>query len=140
MNLEDRLEIQEVVHRYAYFVDNFEIPEWVALFTADGTLDESEFGKGCYAGHDAIHAYGRAISERVLHLVHLMSNQIIWEINGDSARSTSFAIVESMSKAGDRARYQVKYEDEFRRQDGRWLIHKRMLRTSFPPEILSTAS
>lgn len=136
-NIEDRLEIQDLVNRYAYFCDSFMIQEWADVFAPDGTLDESAFGKGKYVGHDEIIAYGQGITERVQHIVHLMSNLIIWEVQGDTARGTSFAIVESMLKTGDRARYQVKYEDEYQRINGRWVINTRVLRTSFPPEMIA---
>lgn len=139
MNIEDRLQIQDLVSRYAYLVDSFMAAEWLEVFTPDAVLDESAFGMGRYEGHDALLAYAQAIAGRVEHLIHLMSNHLIWESGNDTARGTCFAIVESMQKTGARARYHVKYEDEYKRIDGRWLIHRRILRSSFPPEILASA-
>ena len=137
MNVDDRLQVQDLISLYAYYIDSLKVSEWVALFAPDGVLDESEFGMGRHAGHDALRAYGQGISERVLHLIHLMSNVLIWESNDQMAKATSFAIVESMQKTGARARYHVKYEDDLRRLDGRWVIHERILRKSFPPEKIS---
>jgi hypothetical protein len=58
-----------------------------------------------------------------------MTNQLIWEPQPDSARGTCFAIVESMQKTGKRARYHVKYEDLYRRVEGRWVFQKRVSST-----------
>ena len=137
MNVEDRLHAQDLISKYAFYIDNFKVPEWVSLFSSDGVLDESAFGMGRHAGHDALRAYGTGISERVLHLVHIMSNVLIWEASSTTARVTSSAIVESMQKAGSRARYHVSYEDELRRVEGRWVIQHRLLKKSFPPEKIS---
>jgi hypothetical protein len=139
MDIEDRFQIQDLVSRYAFFVDSFMTREWVDVFTPDAVLDESAFGMGRYEGHDALLGYAEAIARRVEHLIHVMSNHLIWESTADTARGTCFAIVESMQKTGARARYHVKYEDEYKKIDGKWLIHRRILRTSFPPEILATA-
>ncbi len=137
MTIEDRMEIQDLVYKYAYYVDSFIFPEWVELFAPEGTLDESEFGMGKYDGHAALAGYGDTMGGRVLHLVHLITNHLVWDFKGDTAKGTSFAIVESMQKTGARARYHVKYEDEYQKLNGRWVFSKRMLRKSFPPEILS---
>lgn len=136
MNIEDRLALQDLVHRYAYYVDSFMFPEWIALFAPDGLLDESEFDLGRYDGRTALAGYGDAIAGRVLHLVHQMTNLIIWDLQQDTAHGTSFAIVESMQKSGSRARYHVKYEDQYRRIDGQWMFQERILRKSLPPEII----
>lgn len=134
MNLEDRLAIQELNHRYAYFVDSFDADAWAKVFAPDAFFDESEFGNGVFVGRDAIREYGISITGMVAHVVHLMSNLIIWEGNSDTARGTIFALVESMRKSGERSRYQVKYEDEYVKLDGEWKIAKRVLRKTFPPE------
>lgn len=138
MSIEDRLALQDLVHRYAYFVDSFMFPEWVALFAPDGLLDESEFAMGRYDGREALAGYGDDMAGRVLHLVHLMTNHIVWDLLGDTARGTSFAIVESMQKSGSRARYHVKYDDRYVRLDGQWVFQERILRKSFPPEIIAS--
>lgn len=138
MNIEDRLALQDLVHRYAYYVDSFMFPEWVALFAPDALLDESEFALGRYDGQAALAGYGDDMSSRVLHLVHLMTNHIVWDLQEKTARGTSFAIVESMQKSGSRARYHVKYEDQYLRLNGRWVFQERILRKSFPPEIIAS--
>lgn len=138
MKIEDRMEIQDLVSQYAYYVDSFMIDEWVALFAPDGFLDESEFGMGRHEGHQGLSDYGNAIANRVQHLVHLMTNHLVWDAHENSARGTSLAIVESMQNTGSRARYLVKYEDEYRRFDGRWVLQARMLRKSFPPEAIAS--
>ena len=137
MNIQDRLEIQDLVHHYAYYCDKFMFAEWANLFAPDGVLDESEFELGRYDGRAALADYGAAMASRVQHMVHLMSNILIWEPQADSARGTCFAIVESMHKTGRHARFHVNYEDRYARIDGRWVFQERILRKSFPPEIIA---
>lgn len=138
MKIEDRLEIQDLVARYAYYVDSFMIPEWVALFAPDAVLDESEFGMGRHECHQGLAAYGNAIAGRVKYLLHLMTNHLIWDAEENSARGTSFAIVESMQNTGSRARYLVEYNDQYQRIGGRWVFQTRHLKKSFPPEVIAS--
>ncbi|CAB3735786.1 nuclear transport factor 2 family protein [Paraburkholderia rhynchosiae] len=137
MNVEDRLEIQELNHRYAYFVDCFEIDEWVRVFAPNAIFDEREFGNDLFVGHDAIRRYGHDIVAVTQHAVHLMSNHIIWSHDFDTARGTVFGLVEALSKRGERTRYQVRYEDEYVKIAGSWKIGKRILRKTFPPETVN---
>ncbi|BCG04927.1 hypothetical protein PPGU19_094950 (plasmid) [Paraburkholderia sp. PGU19] len=136
MNVEDRLAIQELSHRYAYFVDCFDIDNWVSVFTPAAILDETELGTGLLEGHEAIRRYGREIVDTTQHVVHLMSNHIIWSLEGDAARGTVFSLVDAISKSGERTRYQIKYEDEYLKVSGSWKIARRKVRPTLPPEAV----
>jgi hypothetical protein len=137
MSIEDRLEIQELNYLYAYYVDEFEIENWVNVFTPDAYFDEREFDCGLHVGHDAIFAYGQKIVEETKSAVHLMCNHIIRDLTTTTATGTIFALVDSLGKNGHYARYQVKYEDAYLKVDGRWKIARRVLRKSFPAELLA---
>ncbi|WP_322790387.1 nuclear transport factor 2 family protein [Rhizorhapis suberifaciens] len=120
------------------FVDSFEPDNWALVFAPDGILDESEFfDEARFAGRDAIRAYGAKIGETVHHIVHLMSNHLIFDLKPATARGTAFSLVETMRKNGERVRFHVKYEDEYVKIGGSWMIAKRTLRKSFPPENVS---
>ncbi|PTB21748.1 hypothetical protein C9I57_03625 [Trinickia symbiotica] len=138
MNVEDHLAIQELNHRYAYFIDCFDIDNWVNVFTPTAILDEAELGTGLLEGHEAIRRYGREIVSTTQHVVHLMSNHIIWSLERDAARGTVFSIVDALSKSGERTRYQIKYEDEYLKISGCWKIARRKVRPTLPPEAVST--
>ena len=138
MSLEDRLAVQELNFLYAYHIDSFRIDEWVGVFTQDAFFDESEFGNGHFKGHEEIRAYGLQLADTVLHVVHLMNNQLIFDLEPTFARGTVFSLCEAMMKTGERTRHQVKYEDEYIKIGGSWKIAKRVLRSSFPVELVSS--
>ena len=138
MSLEDRYQIQELNHYYAYYVDMFEIENWLTVFTEDAYFDEREFDSGLHIGHDAIRAYGELIVRETTFAVHLMTNHIIRDLTPTSATGTIFAIVEGLSKAGFHCRWHVRYEDQYAKVDGKWKIARRVLRKTFPAEVLAT--
>lgn len=135
MSADDRLAIQELNYKYAYYVDSFEPDNWAMIFAPDGILDESDFFDDArFAGRDAIRAYGTKISDTVEHIVHLMANHLIWDLTPTTARGTAFSLVETMRKTGERLRFHVKYEDEYVKIGDSWTIARRKLCKSFPPE------
>lgn len=135
MSADDRLAIQELNYKYAYYVDSFEPDNWAMIFAPDGILDESEFFDDArFAGRDAIRAYGAKISDTVQHIVHLMANHLIFDLTPTTARGTAFSLVETMRKTGERLRFHVKYEDEYVKIGDAWTIARRKLCKSFPPE------
>ncbi|MEJ7935545.1 nuclear transport factor 2 family protein [Sphingobium sp. AN558] len=140
MSADDRLAIQELNYKYAYFIDSLDPENWADIFAPDGVLDESEFFPDArFAGREAILAYGTKISGNVHNIVHLMTNQIINDLTPTSARGTAFALVETMRKTGERLRFHVKYEDEFVKIDGSWRIAQKTLRKSLPPEDVKSS-
>lgn len=140
MSAEDRLAIQELNYKYAYYVDSFEPENWANIFAPDGVLDESDFfDDAVFAGRDAIRAYAEKISGTVDNIVHLMTNQIVSDLTPTTARGTAFALVETQRKNGDRLRFHVKYVDEYVKIDGNWLIARKKLRKSFTPEDVKAA-
>jgi SnoaL-like domain len=130
----DRLEIAELVNRYALHIDLHEIKPWVELFSEDAFFDEREFGTGLHVGHAAIRAYGEMLAATVAHAVHLMSNLVIRNLTATSASGVVFASVEAQMKTGERLRWQVRYEDEFVNTDAGWKFARRILRRGLPPE------
>jgi hypothetical protein len=136
---DEQLKVQELNNLYAYYLDSFEIENWLALFTPDAYFDEREFDSGLHIGHDAIRAYGEKIVDEMVYAVHLMCNHIIRDLTESTASGTIFAIVEGLAKSGLHARYQVKYEDNYSKVDGQWRIARRVLRKTFPVEILALA-
>jgi hypothetical protein len=137
MSVDDQLKIQELNNLYAYYVDSFEIENWLTVFTSDAYFDEREFDSGLHLGHDAIRAYGEKIVEEMVYAVHLMCNHVVRDLTETTATGTIFAIVEGLAKNGLHARYQVKYEDEYLKVGGNWKIARRVLRKTFPVEILA---
>lgn len=136
----DRLEIAELVNRYALHIDLWEIEAWVDLFTEDAFFDEREFGSGLHEGHAAIRAYGELLAGSVEHAAHLMSNLVISDLTSTSANGIVFALVEAQLKTGVRQRFHVRYEDAYVKIDGKWKIDRRILRKSLPTEDVGNFS
>ncbi len=139
MSADDRLAIQELNYKYAYYVDNFEPDNWSMIFTTDGVLDETEFFDDAhFVGRGAIRAYGAKISDSVHHVAHLITNHLISDLTATTARGTAVSIVETMRKNGERVRFHVRYDDEYAKVGDAWLIAKKTLRKSFPPENVTS--
>lgn len=133
----DRMEIEQIVNAYALHIDFHEIDEWVDLFTPDAFFDEREFETGLHVGHDAIRAYGNQLKASVAHASHLMANLVISDLTESSARGIVFALVEAQMNTGERARYQVRYIDDYVKTENGWKFSKRVLRKSFPVEEMA---
>lgn len=141
MSVEDRLAIQELNFKYALYVDTFEPDNWAQIFAPDAVLDESAFFPDAqFSGRDAIRAYGAKIKENVHHIIHLITNHIISNLTANTACGTAFALVETMRKNGERVRFHVRYDDEYVKIGDSWLIAKRKLGKSFPPENVISAN
>ncbi|HUD90498.1 nuclear transport factor 2 family protein [Sphingobium sp.] len=140
MSAEDRLAIQELAYQYAHYIDSFDPDNWAQIFTPDAILDETAFfPDALFIGRGAIRAYGEKISRNVDQLVHLITNHIISDLTPGTARGTAVAIVQTMRKTGEHLRFYVKYEDEYVKVGDRWLIAKKLLRASLPPEKVTAA-
>ncbi|WP_340268480.1 nuclear transport factor 2 family protein [Sphingobium mellinum] len=137
MSLEDKIEIHDLCHRYALCIDSYRIDDWVALFTPDVVFDEREFEFGLHEGREAVRAYGHVLRETTRHMSHLMSNHLVENISDGSATGTVTGLVEAMTNDLVRTRYLVLYQDEYRKCDGAWKIHRRVLKKTFDPEVLS---
>ena len=139
MSNDDYLEIQRLNYLYAYHVDVFDIESWVDVFTHDAFFDEREFGAGLFIGHAQIRDYGLSLAKTTVHWVHLMTNHVVWDLQPLHARGTVFAIVEVLAHSGDHIRNHVIYEDDYVRTSGAWKIAKRVLRKTFPVEVLASS-
>ncbi|MEJ7926194.1 nuclear transport factor 2 family protein [Sphingobium sp. AN641] len=139
LNSDDRLALLELVNRYAYHIDLWQVDAWAGLFLEDGVLDESVMGMGRYEGQKAIAAYGAELEADVLHVVHLMMNHVILDAQSDRASGTVFALVEANTRSTGHARYYIRYEDSYVRTAAGWRFELRTIHPLFPPQNLSPA-
>jgi hypothetical protein len=140
MQIEDKIALQELNYRYAQHIDFHQVDEWVALFTDDAVLDERSLGFGIHEGRAAIRIYAQMLAADVLHAAHLVPNILVTGLGPDEAKGSILALVEAVTRDQCRMRYQICYEDSYVRQGGEWLIRKRVVRSTVPPEILTAAS
>lgn len=139
LSLDDRFAIEELVNRYSYHLDLWQIKEWVALFSEHAILDESELGMGIHSGRQALAIYAGELQSDVLHVVHLMMNHIILESDPTQASGSVFALVEAMTRSSGHVRYYIRYEDRYVNTPSGWRFGKRTILPLFPPQILSRA-
>lgn len=120
--LEDHHQIAQLRARYCHVLDDRDWPALADLFTADGEFD----GLAHVVGREAVFRFFSGTVERLAEgFWHFCSNPTA-ELAGDTASgrvSMQYYSVRngvSYVSAGH-------YEDEFRREDGRWLFRKRRI-------------
>lgn len=134
LSFDDRFALQELVNRYPYHIDLWQLDAWAGLFAPDGVLDESSMGMGTYSGREAIAAYGAELQADVLHVVHLMMNHVILDSTGDTATGCVFGLVEANTRSSGHARYYIRYEDNYVRTAEGWRFARRTVLSMFPPQ------
>jgi uncharacterized protein (TIGR02246 family) len=124
--LEDRLELLELPARYARAIDDRDIPALIDTFCEDGRFVRAD-GSGP-VGRDALERHYVGILRGYGMSLHVPHAQVIERLDGDEA--TGWVLAHAELCADDR--YVVaamRYEDEYRRVDGRWRFSSRT--TSF---------
>jgi hypothetical protein len=120
----DRHAIRDVVHRYARGLDRGDWDLVRLCFTDDATDDH-----GPYQGSvDNLIEGARSLLDGYWGVMHLIG-QVYVEVNGDEARSESYAVSfhRRHGEAGDEDTVTgLRYLDRFRRVDGVWKIAARV--------------
>lgn len=133
MSVEDRLDVADLVARYAECVDTADIEGYVNLFLPDGVVEHSA---GTVTGRDEIRAWvaGLAQAGRIgpeSRLKHVLGLPVI---RGDGQRCTArtYVVIPRHMEAGDiSTRLVGAYKDDIVKHDGRWLIEKRIIDLEF---------
>ncbi|TAM62843.1 nuclear transport factor 2 family protein [Mycobacterium sp.] len=123
----DRLEIQEVVARYAFRCDTKNYGQVAALFTEDGTWDETVIGMPLCEGRAAIHNFFCGMADSSLEfLIHLGGNHQLTSYTGHSASGTSHLHVKGIF-GGRSIEILGYYADEYEKYHDEWLLRHRRL-------------
>ena len=122
--LEDRAEIIELTARYCRYVTEAAKEKVAALYTSDGVFDRSNASSTIARGRaELLETYGNSGPNAYLPVIH---NHVI-ELNGDEATGT--CVVESPVRAGKPTGFVSRYEDKYRRVNGKWLFAERKVFT-----------
>lgn len=128
--LSDRFEIQDLVFRYAYLIDNRQFDELRSVFTADAYVDYSVYG-GSVGDLDTTIAFLKQAltAERFPGYQHLNANVQI-ALHGDRAEGRVMCfnpMVMSLPEGGTQT-YMLGlwYVDAYRRTPGGWRISRRV--------------
>jgi hypothetical protein len=125
----DRLELAELLHRYAWAIDSGDFGLLAQVFTEDAEADFSSVGEyiegaATTRGRDAIIAWLRAALEPFPEVLHFMSNQLA-EVEGDRARTLTYMHVLHMPMGG------IYHGEAVRTRDGWRLRRLRLEERSF---------
>jgi uncharacterized protein (TIGR02246 family) len=120
----EKLAIQELCARYCHTIDSQDSEGWADCFTADGVF---AFDGKAIQGRAALREYAE-VHARVLRCRHLTLNHL-YEVRGDKATGVSTTVVTLATEGGYKILGQAGYEDRLVKEDGRWRIASRKLRT-----------
>ncbi len=135
---DDRLQIYELMDRYGVVHDLGTPEDYAALFTPDAEISIGS-GPPVTKGHDAIVAAavrdhqrfgGATTSDGKASLImrHVISNRQATLTGKNTARGSSYVTTLIRTPDNTMAVLSVgRYEDEYVRQDGRWLISRRRI-------------
>lgn len=123
---DDRLELLDLVARYAFCCDTGRYGEVAELFTPDGVFDETVIGLPLCTGPEAIDATFRALGPSIAWLIHLNGNHHVTAYDGETTAATCHLHVEG-SVNGRAIRILGYYDDAYRKVEGRWLFERRTL-------------
>ncbi|ANQ25147.1 bile acid 7-alpha-dehydratase [Vibrio natriegens] len=128
--LEDRGAIKTLVDTFSNLADTKEIDKQVQLFTENATVESYSDGKlsSSLKGRKQIGETFSAFLSNFDTVYHINGQQTV-EISGDTASGTSYCLVVLIG-AVDGKVYRntmgVKYKDNYVRENGQWLIAKRV--------------
>ena len=120
---EDRLDITDVLLRYATGIDRRDWPLFRTVFTDDCELNYGEVGS--WKGVDAITEFMQQAHVMAGHTMHRLTNQVI-AVDGDKAQSRTY--VDALIMVGDGnsgVNAAGFYDDELVRGDDGWRVARR---------------
>ncbi|PLK73145.1 bile acid 7-alpha-dehydratase [Rhizobium sp. TH135] len=130
--LEDIAELKRLVDTFSNLADDRKVREQTFLFTEDGIV-ETWFGETPLPplkGRKQIEESWTPFLAGFEAIYH-MNGQFVADIKGDEATAVHYCTVELISSQGGskvRNSNGVIYNDSYVRQDGKWLIAKRVAR------------
>lgn len=144
--LEDEKEIRELMSRYGYFADAPLDDEYFALFTEDCVMDVSSgadddpYSVVRWEGRETLK---RFMAERLAqhdngfygHSMHVQGNNLAVTVDGDTARASGYSFIFHQDGTTLRLLSASLNAWQFRRVDGRWLIHERKRRMAGSPDL-----
>ncbi|MCC7463887.1 MAG: nuclear transport factor 2 family protein [Gammaproteobacteria bacterium] len=138
----DRLEVHELLARYAWSLDTGNEDDFVACFTREGILVWDVFDEpGCWQGHAALRrfaTYFRGRPESAGRQHHVTNITLAATPEGVQARS--YVLVALRVDAGPhRLHVMGHYEDVLRKQDEHWCIARRVIRDWSGPVLARMA-
>lgn len=126
--LEDRMALKELVDVFSNLADVKDVEAQVLLFTEDATVDSYSNGNmSSIKGRKELAERFGAFLSRFETVYHINGQQTV-KIDGNKATGTSYCQVVLIGNENGKKMMNmqgVRYNDEYVRVDGKWLIAKR---------------
>ncbi len=119
--LEDIEAIKSLKAEYCFGVDDNDIDRVVALFLDDALWHAPGIGR--YEGRDAIDKFFRTLPEMMRFWLHMVMNPQI-HVEGDRARGRWYLIEPNTTHDGQAVWGAGRYEERYRRREGRWFFEE----------------
>jgi uncharacterized protein (TIGR02246 family) len=129
--LEDKEAIRDAFATYCFAVDDNNAAGFSALFTEDCVWDGGPIGK--FEGREAMAGFCAGLNQNwgVNTFRHHLANQVV-AVDGDAAHLTAYVNVMKANPGDPIAIFASgKYNVDFVRQGGKWLIKKLVLASAF---------
>ena len=129
---------EEITHVLARYARGLDVRDFGLVASCFAPAATAVYGGQRFVGVDAIVAFVRAV-ERFRATTHVMTN-VVTEVNGDRATARSQAIAYLVSSEAEpnvvRIRG-IRYDDEFSRLGGLWVISDRVHRADWSATVSS---
>lgn len=136
LSVQDRLELQELVARYNFYIDTFQIEPLMDLWVADDPFfDETKLDTGCHAGLDAIRRFFVDVFDKMDGLSHITGNFIIEAVTDDGAIGVCTVFMEGDVRGGGTVRATGYYDDVYERTDAGWRFRSRTVTPNTKPQV-----
>ncbi|WP_041960385.1 nuclear transport factor 2 family protein [Sulfurospirillum arsenophilum] len=137
--LEDRAALKHLIDHFANLADDKDVANQMFLFTEDAAVD-TYFGDTLFASMRGRDEIGKVFTAFLANfeIVYHMNGQQTVEVNGDKASSIHYCQVVLISTVDGKKIKNTNgiiYKDEYVRQDGKWLIAKRLARFTWRDEV-----
>ena len=127
--IQDRLDLKELVDKFSILADNKDVENQLLLFTEDAVVESFRYGVSTsrLVGKDEIFNSFSSFLASLETVYHINGQQTV-EISGYNAKGISYCLVILISdENGNKVKttFGVSYNDEYVKEEGRWLIKKR---------------
>ncbi len=128
----DEWEIGKLAMEYARTVDRGDGEGFAALFTRDASIVGPGFK---VEGHDQLFGNPGMLKQMYAATMHTVLNQTV-NVRGDTATGETYCVAYHINRPQDghpqdgkttRLDWAIRYQDQYARQDGRWLFSHREL-------------
>ncbi|MBY0511599.1 MAG: nuclear transport factor 2 family protein [Rhodospirillaceae bacterium] len=122
----DEAALRKLAELYAQGADRRDKAVWASIITADCVIDGPGFKMD---GRDQILGGIDILGQMFVMTQHRVHNQVV-VIDGDNAKGETYCVADHLTKENGKTNilvWNIRYQDTYRREEGRWLIAGRTL-------------